>query len=97
MSLLTQYSEPHEHFGNWSVDPTLQGQGPWLCDSVTHSRPAPPTSRCLNWQRDPDREAVLGKGGYGCGLASYNFKSAAPTLRASSGVSSQKAGSLLVV
>lgn len=48
VSLLTQDSEPCQRFGNWSLDSILQGQRSWLCDSVTHERPAPPTRRCFS-------------------------------------------------
>lgn len=60
--------EPRQWFRNWSLNPSLQEQRTWLCDSVTHSRPPPPTCKHLKWQRDPDRKAVLAEGVSGTGM-----------------------------
>jgi len=47
----------------WILPSRGRGHG-----SVTHSRPAPPTSRFVNWEKDPDQEAVLGEGWVGVGV-----------------------------
>ena len=52
------------------------GSGAWIlpfrsrdrgCVTLIHSRPAPPTSRLVNSERDPDQEGRVG--GCGCDLA----------------------------